>query len=87
MNEWLAAAPQAQVAHGMTGCMVSLEDMADCAPRVLADGEVIDLGGKRIRYIDTPMSPMAEMLASSMRKRPGRCSAATCSPISGMAPP
>ena len=38
MNEWLAAAPQAQVAHGMTGCMVSLEDMADRAPRVLADG-------------------------------------------------
>jgi flavorubredoxin len=57
MNEWLAAAPQAQVAHGMTGCMVSLEDMADRAPRVLADGEVIDLGGKRIRYIDTPHVP------------------------------
>jgi flavorubredoxin len=87
MNEWLAAAPQAQVAHGMTGCMVSLEDMADRAPRVLADGEVIDLGGKRIRYIDTPHVPMAGMPASSMRKRPGRCSAATCSPTSGMAPP
>ena len=57
MNEWLAAAPEAQVAHGMTGCMVSLEDMADRAPRVLADGEVIDLGGKRIRYIDTPHVP------------------------------
>ncbi len=28
MNEWLAAAPQAQVAHGQTGCMVSLNDMA-----------------------------------------------------------
>jgi len=46
MNEWLAPPPQAQVTHGMTGCMVSLEDMADRAPRVLADGEVIDLGGK-----------------------------------------
>jgi flavorubredoxin len=31
--------------------------MADRAPRVLADGEVIDLGGKRIRYIDTPHVP------------------------------
>ena len=57
MNEWLAVAPQAQVAHGMTGCMVSLNDMADRPPRVLANGEVIDIGGKRIRYIDTPHVP------------------------------
>jgi flavorubredoxin len=58
MNEWLAVAPNAQVAHGRTGCMVSLNDMADRAPRELADGEVIDLGGgKRIRYIDTPHTP------------------------------
>jgi flavorubredoxin len=48
MNEWLAIAPHAQVAHGQTGCMVSLNDMADRAPRVLADGETIELGrGKR----------------------------------------
>lgn len=58
MNEWLAAAPQAQVAHGQTGCMVSLNDVADRAPRVLQDGETIDLGrGKRVRYIDTPHIP------------------------------
>jgi len=58
MNEWLAAAPNAQVAHGATGCLVSLNDMADRAPRVLADREVIDLGGgKRVRYIDTPHTP------------------------------
>lgn len=58
MNEWLAIAPNAQVAHGNTGCMVSLNDMADRTPRVLADGEVIDLGrGKRVRYIDTPHTP------------------------------
>jgi flavorubredoxin len=58
MNEWLAIAPNAEVAHGKTGCDVSLNDMADRAPRVLADGEVIDLGGgKRVRYIDTPHTP------------------------------
>jgi flavorubredoxin len=57
MNEWLAVAPNAQVAHGMTGCSVSLNDMADRPPRVLANGEVIDIGGKRIRYIDTPHVP------------------------------
>lgn len=58
MNEWLATAPNAQAAHGQTGCLVSLNDMADRAPRVLADGEVIELGrGKRVRYIDTPHTP------------------------------
>jgi flavorubredoxin len=57
MNSWLAAAPQATVAHGMIGCMVSLNDLADRPPRALADGEVIDLGGKRVRHIDTPHVP------------------------------
>jgi flavorubredoxin len=57
MNNWLAAAPQAQVAHGMTACMVSLNDLADRTPRALADGEVLDLGGKRVRYLDTPHVP------------------------------
>jgi flavorubredoxin len=58
MNEWLGVAPQAQVAHGQTGCLVSLNDMADRAPRILADGEVIDIAGnRRLRYIDTPHIP------------------------------
>jgi len=58
MNEWLAAAPQATAAHGQTGVNVSLNDFADRAPRVLQDGEVIDLGGgKRVRFIDTPHTP------------------------------
>jgi flavorubredoxin len=58
MNEWLAVAPQSEVAHGQTGCLVSLNDMADRAPRVLRDGEVVDLGGgKRVRYLDTPHIP------------------------------
>jgi flavorubredoxin len=57
MNEWLAVAPHAQAAHGMVGCMVSLNDMAVRPPRVLADGETIDIGGKRLRYIDTPHVP------------------------------
>jgi flavorubredoxin len=58
MNEFLAAAPRAEVAHGSTACRVSLNDMADRTPRALADGEVIDLGnGKRVRYVDTPHIP------------------------------
>lgn len=57
MNLLLAAAPRAEVAHGAVGCMVSLDDLCDRPPRKLADGEVIDLGGKRIRHIDTPQVP------------------------------
>jgi flavorubredoxin len=59
MNMWLAAAPQAQIVHGAIGCMVSLNDLADRPPRILADGEVIDLGGRRVRWIDTPHVPHA----------------------------
>lgn len=59
MNEFLAAAPRAQVAHGATGCMVSITEMADRPPRPLADGEIIDTGTKRFRHIDTPHVPHA----------------------------
>jgi flavorubredoxin len=57
MNEWLAAAPSAEVAHGAVGVAVQLEDLADRPPRALADGEVLDLGGRRVRHIDTPHVP------------------------------
>jgi flavorubredoxin len=57
MNLLLAAAPRAQVAHGGLGCMVSLNELADRLPRALADGEIIELGDKRVRHIDTPHVP------------------------------
>jgi flavorubredoxin len=57
MNLWLAAAPGAEIAHGATAVDVSLGDLADRPPRLLADGEAIDLGGKSVRYIDTPHTP------------------------------
>ena len=59
INLWLAAAPRAQVVHGQTACMVSLNDLADRPPRALADGETMDIGGRRARYIDTPHVPHA----------------------------
>ncbi|HEY2178692.1 MAG TPA: MBL fold metallo-hydrolase [Caulobacteraceae bacterium] len=59
MNRWLAAAPRAQVVQGQTACMVSLNDLADRPPRALNDGESLDLGGKRVRWIDTPHVPHA----------------------------
>lgn len=57
MNDWLAAAPDAQVVHGALGVQVSLMDLADRPPRMVADGEVIDLGGRRVRWIDTSHVP------------------------------
>lgn len=57
MNEWLAVAPDATVAHGGVGVFVSLNDLADRPPRAIDDGELLDLGGKHIRHIDTPHVP------------------------------
>lgn len=57
MNMWLAAAPRSQVAFGALGCDVSLNDLCDRPPRALADGEVLDLGGRRVRQIATPHVP------------------------------
>ena len=57
MNEFLAAAPAAEVAHGLLGCMVSLNDLAERPPVPLTDGQVLDLGRHRVRHIDTPHVP------------------------------
>jgi flavorubredoxin len=57
MNRWLAAAPAAEVVQGSTGVLVSVTDLADRIPRTLHDGEMLDLGGRRVRWIDTPHVP------------------------------
>src|ERR1700712_2687025 len=57
MNQWLSIAPNATVAQSMTGCLVSLNDLADRPPRALADAEVLDTGDHRMRWIDTPHVP------------------------------
>ena len=57
MNQILAAAPNAAVAHGAVACMVQVNDLADRPPRPLADGEVLDLGDRRVRSIDTAHMP------------------------------
>jgi len=57
MNQWLEAAPDAHVAFSGLGCMVSVNDLADRPPHPLDDGDIIDLGGKRVRYLATPHVP------------------------------
>ncbi len=61
VNEFLAAAPAAQVAHGALGCQLSIDDQCVRPPRPLRDGEVLELGGatlgRRMLEIGTPHVP------------------------------
>lgn len=57
MNRWQERAPRAQVVHGQLGCDISLNDLSLRPPRALEDGETLDLGGKRLRYLATPHVP------------------------------
>jgi len=57
LNDWLAVAPGAAPLCGQVAGLVSVNDIADRAPRTLADGEVLSLGRHRVRWIDTPHLP------------------------------
>lgn len=57
MNQFLAAAPNAQIAHGALGCLVSIQEMADRSPLAMANGEILEIGSHRLRHIDTPHVP------------------------------
>ena len=57
MNLFLATAPNAKVTHTARGCVVSVNDLADRPPAPIAPDGSYDLGGRRIRSIDTPHVP------------------------------
>ena len=57
INEWLAAAPKATPMHGQVGINIWVTDMANRAPRALKNDETVELGGKRVRWLDTPHVP------------------------------
>ena len=57
MNLWLEAAPHSEVVFNPLGCVVSLNDLCDRPPRVLDDGDTLDIGGKRLRLVQTPHVP------------------------------
>ena len=71
MNQLLAAAPRAEVAHGALGCMVSLNDLCDRPPVALADGQLLELGVHRVRHIDTPHVPHGWSAVLPTRLEPG----------------
>jgi len=57
LNDWLAIAPRAAPLCSQIAALVSVEDLADRAPRALADGATLDLGRHRLRWIDAPHLP------------------------------
>ncbi|MCV0438145.1 MAG: MBL fold metallo-hydrolase [Hydrogenophaga sp.] len=57
LNQLLAVAPQAVPLSGHIAAMVSTTDMADRAPRVLADGELLHTGRRTLQWFDTPHVP------------------------------
>jgi flavorubredoxin len=59
MNEFLALAPRSVPLCGQIATMVSMNDLADRAPRALADGELLALGRHTMRWFDTPHMPHA----------------------------
>jgi flavorubredoxin len=59
LNEWLAVAPQSVPLCGAVAAMVSIGDLADRAPRALADAELLRLGRHSVRWLDTPHLPHA----------------------------
>jgi flavorubredoxin len=57
LNEWLAAAPGADVICGQVGAMVNVNDFSGREARALADGESFLTGKYRFRYCRTPHLP------------------------------
>jgi flavorubredoxin len=57
LNDWLALAPRAQALSSVVGVNVMLGDFADRPARALADGEALELGARRLRFLATPHLP------------------------------
>jgi flavorubredoxin len=54
VNEWVRAAPKATILCSELCAALSLRDLSKKEPRVVADGEVVDLGTHRLRFLLTP---------------------------------
>lgn len=57
LNEWLRVAPHAQAVCSFVGTMVTVDDFADRPSRALNDGEVLETGRRRLRFLATPHVP------------------------------
>lgn len=57
LNDWLAAAPQAVPVCSQVAAMVSVNDVALREAHALADGDTLELGGHRVKWLDAPHLP------------------------------
>jgi flavorubredoxin len=57
LPEWLAVSPHAAPLCGRIGAVVSINDFSDRPARALADGDIVDIGKRRLRWFDTPHLP------------------------------
>ncbi|MDH6198221.1 flavorubredoxin [Mycobacterium frederiksbergense] len=89
VNQFLAAAPHAEVIHGPLAVMLSLTDICDRAPVVAPQDGAHDIGGHRLRFIATPHVPhnweaglwfdetTSTLLAGDLFTHTGKCPALT----------
>jgi flavorubredoxin len=94
LEDWEAVAPHAGTFHGFAGCFLCLSDMSGRPPRPLADGDIVDIGGHRLRWIDTPHVPgpweagvlfdesTSTLFCGDLFSRTGQCPATTSDDIS-----
>ena len=59
LNEFLAAAPNAEPLAGRIASLVSINDLADRPARAMDDGEILSLGQREVQWFDTPHMPHA----------------------------
>ncbi len=57
LNEWLETAPRAQAVCSFVGAMVNVNDFAIRPARALGDGEELEIGRHRLRFLATPHVP------------------------------
>jgi len=59
LNEWLGIAPNAQAVCSFVGTIVMVNDFADRPARPLNNGQVLEIGRRRLRFLATPHVPHA----------------------------
>jgi flavorubredoxin len=91
---WEEVAGHAQATHGRVGVFLCLSDLSSRPVRPLVDGEVVEIGGHRLRWLDTPHVPgpwesgvlfdetTATLFCGDLFSRTGRADATTTDDIS-----
>lgn len=57
LNEWLAVAPLSVPLCSRVAAMVSVDDVADRPALAMADGAMLDLGARSVKWLDAPHLP------------------------------